>query len=80
MINLPKLVKSGKTLLCVGDETNVGEYPLGRGYVYCRSFQEMEPLPEKVDILVLIHEPIGEIREKLVAIADEVHDAWKEDE
>lgn len=81
MINLKRLIEGGKTILCIGNDTAVGEYPLGKGYVYCRSFESVEPLPETIDILVWMHEPIGEIRQKLTALVVEggdIHEAWKE--
>lgn len=81
IVNLPKRVKEGETILCIGDSTAVGQYPMGKGYVYCRSFQSMDPLPEEIDILVLMHEPVGEVRAQLVALVKEggdIYDAWKE--
>lgn len=82
MINLPRLVKGGKTILCIGSMTAEGEYPLGRGHVYCARYENMDNLPDEVDILVFMSEPIGEIRQQLVSLVKEggdIHDAWKED-
>ena len=84
MINLVRDVKKGEVILCIGSDMPVKEYKLGEGFVYCRNYGDMEPLPEKVDIVLFMDEPIGETRAKLVALTAEstnprIFDAWKDD-